>query len=192
MCFSHSGGERWVTMSKGIHPEVTCKMKFEKYPFDDGSECNFIVSLMTKNGSIKSIYSNGADVGFWISQYGNTVLEYDFEFRSLGFKAIPILPPGIPESFKQMIVSFGWDERTAIPCAGFKMTLKRQSTRFIFLYYLPSSLFVVCSWVSFLVPPLVSLKLLLQSLPFSWPPFWDTLQEPNTPFRIYKCSYLFI
>ena len=36
--------------------------------------------------------------------------------------------------------------------AGFEMILRRHVSHYIINYYLPSSLFVVVSWVSFLVP----------------------------------------
>ena len=36
--------------------------------------------------------------------------------------------------------------------AGFKMRLSRKTTHYVITYYLPSSLFVVVSWASFLIP----------------------------------------
>ena len=36
--------------------------------------------------------------------------------------------------------------------AGFELTLKRKITPFILSYYLPSGMFVIVSWISFLVP----------------------------------------
>ena len=40
-----------------------------------------------------------------------------------------------------------------ISLAGFEMVLKRHVSHYIITYYLPSGLFVVVSWISFLVPP---------------------------------------
>ena len=37
--------------------------------------------------------------------------------------------------------------------AGFEMVLRRHVSHYIITYYLPSGLFVVVSWISFLVPP---------------------------------------
>ena len=37
--------------------------------------------------------------------------------------------------------------------AGFKLTLKRKISHYIITYYLPSGMFVIVSWISFLVPP---------------------------------------
>ena len=36
---------------------------------------------------------------------------------------------------------------------GFRVVLKRHSVKYLFTYYLPSTLFVITSWVSFLIPP---------------------------------------
>merc|ERR1719166_740424 len=37
--------------------------------------------------------------------------------------------------------------------AGFEMVLRRHVSHYIITYYLPSGLFVVVSWISFLIPP---------------------------------------
>ena len=37
--------------------------------------------------------------------------------------------------------------------AGFEMVLTRKISFYVVTYYLPSGLFVVVSWVSFLIPP---------------------------------------
>ena len=37
--------------------------------------------------------------------------------------------------------------------AGFEMILHRYVSHYIITYYLPSGLFVVVSWISFLIPP---------------------------------------
>ena len=37
--------------------------------------------------------------------------------------------------------------------AGFELTLKRKISHYIITYYLPSGMFVIVSWISFLVPP---------------------------------------
>jgi len=37
--------------------------------------------------------------------------------------------------------------------AGFELTLKRKVSHYIITYYLPSGMFVIVSWISFLVPP---------------------------------------
>ena len=37
--------------------------------------------------------------------------------------------------------------------AGFELTLRRKVSHYIITYYLPSGMFVIVSWISFLVPP---------------------------------------
>ena len=37
--------------------------------------------------------------------------------------------------------------------AGVEMKLKRNMMKYLYIYYLPSGLFVVVSWVGFLIPP---------------------------------------
>ena len=37
--------------------------------------------------------------------------------------------------------------------AGFELTLQRKVSHYIITYYLPSGMFVIVSWISFLVPP---------------------------------------
>jgi len=39
--------------------------------------------------------------------------------------------------------------------AGFELTLRRKVSHYIITYYLPSGMFVIVSWISFLVPPAV-------------------------------------
>ena len=38
-------------------------------------------------------------------------------------------------------------------CTGFEMRLSRHVLKYLYIYYLPSGLFVVVSWVGFLIPP---------------------------------------
>ena len=52
-----------------------------------------------------------------------------------------------------------WNERFYLPqetgnysVAGFKLNMERKMTHYVITYYLPSGLFVVVSWASFLIP----------------------------------------
>ena len=52
-----------------------------------------------------------------------------------------------------------WHERYYLPqetgnysVAGFKLKMERKMTHYVITYYLPSGLFVVVSWASFLIP----------------------------------------
>ena len=45
----------------------------------------------------------------------------------------------------------GSNQRFSI--TGFRIILKRHYSKYLYIYYLPSTLFVITSWVSFLIPP---------------------------------------
>ena len=52
-----------------------------------------------------------------------------------------------------------WQEKFYLPqetgnysVAGFKLLLERKVSQYVITYYLPSGLFVVVSWASFLIP----------------------------------------
>ena len=63
-------------------------------------------------------------------------------------------------SIKQVKVTpLSWNERYYLPqetgnysVAGFKLNMERKMTHYVITYYLPSGLFVVVSWASFLIP----------------------------------------
>ena len=57
------------------------------------------------------------------------------------------------------VVPLAWNEKFYLPqetgnysVAGFKLNMERKMTHYIITYYLPSGLFVVVSWASFLIP----------------------------------------
>ncbi len=57
------------------------------------------------------------------------------------------------------VTPLSWNERYYLPqetgnysVAGFKLFLERKMTHYLITYYLPSGLFVVVSWASFLIP----------------------------------------
>ena len=54
--------------------------------------------------------------------------------------------------FSEQILEYaGTNQRYSI--TGFRISLKRHTSKYLFLYYLPSTLFVITSWISFLIPP---------------------------------------
>ena len=48
---------------------------------------------------------------------------------------------------------FHWRDIGNYSICGFRIQIKRRSFKFIFNNYIPSALFVLVSWVSFLIPP---------------------------------------
>ena len=57
----------------------------------------------------------------------------------------------IPLENTDRILSYG--ELGNFSVAGFEMVLERHLSHYLITYYLPSGLFVVVSWISFMVPP---------------------------------------
>jgi hypothetical protein len=54
----------------------------------------------------------------------------------------------LPESMQNYVAITG-----NFSVAGFKLTLKRKVSHYIITCYLPSGMFVIVSWISFLIPP---------------------------------------
>ena len=48
---------------------------------------------------------------------------------------------------------FTWRDIGNYSISGFRIQMKRRSFKFIFNNYIPSAMFVLVSWVSFLIPP---------------------------------------
>ena len=65
-----------------------------------------------------------------------SVLDYSIEIRAL------------PKDQKNYVALTG-----NYSVAGFEMTLKRKVSHYIITCYLPSGMFVMVSWISFLIPP---------------------------------------
>ena len=71
-----------------------------------------------------------------------------------------IIALGLCFFYQQVKVTpLSWNERYYLPqetgnysVAGFKLNMERKMTHYVITYYLPSGLFVVVSWASFLIP----------------------------------------
>ena len=70
-----------------------------------------------------------------VSMLWNSVLDYTVKIQNL--------PP------HEQTYNNGGDYSVA----GIEITLKRKMTHYIISWYLPSGIFVIVSWISFLVPP---------------------------------------
>jgi hypothetical protein len=111
-----------------------CPMRFDTYPFDS-HYCTM------KIGSY--LHSDN------FMLFSTPVLEYDDTNKSviLDFTA-EIYPLEEADTWirgRKNVVNYSM--------AGFKMRLHRNSLKYVINYYLPSAMFVVVSWVSFLIPP---------------------------------------
>ena len=74
----------------------------------------------------------------------------------LGRLVLLTSPPQTPEDV------FHWRDIGNYSVCGFRVSLRRRSFKFIFNNYIPGALFVLVSWVSFLIPP--------DLIPGRWPP----------------------
>lgn len=129
----------WVSPNKDVMysqaSQITfiCPMIFDYFPLDT-QVCKFQVGSYSYN-SEKMIFA--------VSQLGyahtsrSIVLDYDIQISPL-------------EEADKMFVGGPLGNYSL---AGFEMILQRHVSHYIITYYLPSGLFVVVSWISFLVPP---------------------------------------
>ena len=70
----------------------------------------------------------------------DTIIKSILDYR-IHFKALK------PEDTHYMAIGMNYST------AGFEIILSRKMSFYIITYYLPSGLFVVVSWISFLIPP---------------------------------------
>merc|ERR1719220_955174 len=108
-----------------------CPMTFNSFPLDV-QVCLFQVGSFNYDNS-KMVF-----VDEFIANHTQirSVLDYSIEIRAL------------PKDQKNYVALTG-----NYSVAGFEMTLKRKVSHYIITCYLPSGMFVMVSWISFLIPP---------------------------------------
>jgi len=108
-----------------------CPMTFNSFPLDV-QVCLFQVGSFNYDNSkmvfIDEFIANHTQI--------RSVLDYSIEIRAL------------PKDHKNYVALTG-----NYSVAGFEMTLKRKVSHYIITCYLPSGMFVMVSWISFLIPP---------------------------------------
>ncbi|XP_023323455.1 glutamate-gated chloride channel subunit beta [Eurytemora carolleeae] len=109
-----------------------CPMRFERYPLDEHI-CKFRVG--STNMDINLMRFEEALVQY-NEKKRNTILDY----------LIEVLPL---EQSDRILDYSGMNYSVT----GFEMRLSRHVLKYLYIYYLPSGLFVVVSWVGFLIPP---------------------------------------
>ena len=146
-----------------MRPTVTCGMDFTWYPFDEHN-CEILFQTMKGHEMDLKTLIEGPEFGYFMMQ--NAILDYSVTFDSLPLdstsrsfttsedqlcmsKYIVCVPKKMKEEWKSM--------GTVYSMTGFVIKLRRKWTKQILVYYFPSALFVFSSWVSFLIPPTVSL-----------------------------------
>jgi len=109
-----------------------CPMRFERYPLDEHI-CKFRVGSTNMDINFMRF---GETVATFDENNKNTILDYAVNVMKLDEDDRIILYQGQNYSV-----------------TGLEMRLSRHVLKYLYIYYLPSGLFVVVSWVGFLIPP---------------------------------------
>ena len=128
----------WIDGSKNILYALAtriiffCPMKFNSFPMDI-QICKFQVGSFNYDNT-KLIFTNEMipDAKTAVK----SILDYDIEINDL-----------LPEETHYVALNMNYS------VTGFEMILTRKMSFYVITYYLPSGLFVVVSWISFLVSP---------------------------------------
>ena len=128
------GADKTVLYSQATHITFICPMRFDKFPLDTQT-CKFQVGSYSYDDTIMRFITEAA--GYSASKMGNSIaLDYAIHINSL----------------KRMDSVFLGGSLGNFSLAGFEMVLHRYVSTYIITYDLPSGLFVIVSWISFLIP----------------------------------------
>ena len=119
--------------SQATHITFICPMHFDKFPLDTQS-CKFQVGSYSYDDTQMTFATKAAK---YDSKDTNSIaLDYAIVIKPLSKKDSILLFDGLGN----------------FSLAGFEMVLDRYVSTYIITYYLPSGLFVIVSWISFLIP----------------------------------------
>ena len=125
--------DKSVLYSQSTHITFICPMRFDKFPLDT-QVCQFQVGSYSFNDQIMTFKTGSAG---YSTKGGNSIaLDYAITINQL----------------KSSDSVFDGDSLGNFSLAGFEMVLQRYVSTYIITYYLPSGLFVIVSWISFLIP----------------------------------------
>ena len=122
-----------ILYSHEVHVTIYCPMRYEKYPLDT-QLCPFHIGSYAFD--MKSMVFNN-EVLQYDNSRKNTILDYHVEI--------------IPLNEAERI--YYWLDIGNYSLTGFQLKLTRNHMKYLLNYFLPSGLFVVVSWSSFLIPP---------------------------------------
>ncbi|XP_023344754.1 glycine receptor subunit alpha-1 [Eurytemora carolleeae] len=131
----------WITRNKEVmysqatHINFICPMRFDTFPLDTQA-CKFQVGSYSYEHS-KMIFTQTNKVQGYVKTANSVVLDYAVKTE--------------PLKGEDLILDYG--DLGNFSVAGFEMDLHRHVSHYLITYYLPSGLFVVVSWISFVVPP---------------------------------------
>ena len=121
-----------VLWSTAAHITFFCPMNFRNFPLDT-QLCKFQIGSYSYDDSQMTFTTLRA--GFDGKSENSIPLDYEMEIRKLTENDSILIFPQFQFSL-----------------AGFEIALDRHVSTYIFAYYLPSGLFVIVSWISFLLP----------------------------------------
>jgi len=122
-----------IYYSQATHITFICPMVFDSFPLDT-QRCKFQVGSYSYD--MTRMVFDVSTLGY-IQNTQSIILDYDIEIMNLKNKD-QLFEAGALGNFS---------------LAGFEMKLSRHVMSYIITYYLPSGLFVLVSWISFLIPP---------------------------------------
>jgi len=119
-----SSGNIFLEISERLKVSVKCDMDFTDYPFDT-QNCPFLI-LSLRNQKIKWIIKRYV-------KFSN-LIHPDFQI--------------VGKLFENSSIT---EDETNISVAGFRLLMSRNPALFIYAYFIPCSLMVATSWISFAV-----------------------------------------
>jgi len=122
-----------ILYSTATHITFICPMHFDKFPLDTQS-CKFQIGSYSYDDSQMTFTTISAKYDG--KKQNSIALDYAIEIRQLSSKDSILLFDGLGN----------------FSLAGFELVLNRYVSTYIITYYLPSGLFVIVSWISFLIP----------------------------------------
>ena len=122
-----------ILYSTATHITFICPMHFDKFPLDR-QRCKFQIGSYSYDDSQMTFKTTAAKYDG--KEYNSIALDYAIEIK--------------PLSQEDSILQF--DGLGNFSLAGFELVLDRYVSTYIITYYLPSGLFVIVSWISFLIP----------------------------------------
>lgn len=128
------GTDKSVMYSQATHITFICPMRFDKFPLDTQT-CKFQVGSYSYDDSKMTFET---DVAAYSEPKTSNSIALDY--------AITI------NKLKRSDQVFLGGPLGNFSLAGFEMVLHRYVSTYIITYYLPSGLFVIVSWISFLIP----------------------------------------
>jgi len=127
--------EKNLLYSQATLITIMCPMRFDKFPLDTQT-CKFRVGSYSYDMSKMHFITKNAGYAS-LGHHGRPVLDYDII-------SIMALAP------ENSVLDYGSLGNFSL--AGFEMVLSRHVSTYIITYFFPSGLFVIVSWMSFLIP----------------------------------------